>query len=312
MQITIIVDDKNVGVDGQFFTMPELDWSRFNGDPKSPWDDIHAVQFNVTDGQGHVEYKPVKTQQVTRPNIVPPQWRIGPVEFDREFGWVVEAYSRRATEVPVEQVAPVVQPEPVQPELATVSIVQQAPPPYEPEPGYDLPDEPEEPIEFEPVFDVGEPAPVADGSWGSILAGLNDGPMPTEPPPPVEPPPVPPTDDEIRAAAILMIKEAAANLTALSNRDQIKYELAMQAKNGSAYAQSLFVSEAKDMGISVNDLAGQVLGRRKDHEALIMRVSAVEARVLSAIGGIAIDDLPYAVEAAIDELKKGASNGAVD
>ena len=92
MQITIITDDKTVIVDGFPVALPGLDWSRFNGDPNTPWDDIRAVQFNSDRGQGHVEYKTIMTKQAARPDITPPNLLIGRAEFEQSFAWLLPAY----------------------------------------------------------------------------------------------------------------------------------------------------------------------------------------------------------------------------
>lgn len=93
MQITIIVPDKIVLCDALPITLPGVDWTKFAGDPGSPFDDIHAVHFNSERGQGHIEYKEVETRQAARANIKPPDMRIGQAEFDADFAWILEAYN---------------------------------------------------------------------------------------------------------------------------------------------------------------------------------------------------------------------------
>ena len=93
MRITIVVDDKLVLCDSFPVNLPGVDWSKFAGDPGSPFDDIHAVQFNSERGQGHIEYKEVETRQAARANIKPPDMRIGQAEFDAEFAWILAAYN---------------------------------------------------------------------------------------------------------------------------------------------------------------------------------------------------------------------------
>lgn len=88
MQITIIVDDRIVQID-QVPLRLDLDWSVFDGDPESPWDNIHAVIFDTERGQGHVAYKPVRTSQTARPDMVPPDWYITQADFDEHFSFVV-------------------------------------------------------------------------------------------------------------------------------------------------------------------------------------------------------------------------------
>lgn len=100
---TIIVDDKAVYKDGAAVVIEELDWTRFNGDPGSPWDDIHAVQFDGK--QGHVSYKTVTTGQVTRPDMTPPDWRICAQDWDDNFAWVVPIYEAKKVEIEARRAA---------------------------------------------------------------------------------------------------------------------------------------------------------------------------------------------------------------
>jgi hypothetical protein len=94
-QITIIVDDKTVYVDGKGLSIPDLDWGLFNGDPASPWDDIHAVQYDTARKQGYVEYKTVPTAQLGRPDIKPPDWAIDDADFEANFAWVLPVYDAK-------------------------------------------------------------------------------------------------------------------------------------------------------------------------------------------------------------------------
>ena len=92
MQITIVVDDKTVYCGGVAVQIPALDWAKFDGEPGSPWDDIAAVQFNTASSQGHVEYREIETRQAMRPNMRPPDMRIGVAEFNADFAWVLPYY----------------------------------------------------------------------------------------------------------------------------------------------------------------------------------------------------------------------------
>ena len=103
MQIRIIVSDKLVAVDNRPVDLPNLDWSKFNGDRDNPWDDIEAVQFYGA--QGHVEFKTVETKQPHRPNMRPPDRTITAAEFEAEFAWVIPLYEARKAEIEAEQAA---------------------------------------------------------------------------------------------------------------------------------------------------------------------------------------------------------------
>lgn len=95
-KITIIVSDKTVVVDGNGVVMPDLDWSHpsFTGEPDDLFDDVAAVQFSFELGQGHLEYKWMPTKQAGRPNVRPPNYRIGQAEFEAMFGWVLPEYQK--------------------------------------------------------------------------------------------------------------------------------------------------------------------------------------------------------------------------
>lgn len=98
MKITIVVDDQRVIVDRVGLHMPDLDWSKFDGDPSSPLDDIAAVQFDTGHGQGHIEYREIITAQASRPNMRPPDWMINQAQFEAMFGWVLPLHAARKAE----------------------------------------------------------------------------------------------------------------------------------------------------------------------------------------------------------------------
>lgn len=93
MQITIIVSDQLVACDNIPVHLPGLDWAKFDMDPNDPNDNVSAVQFNTSTGQGHVEFETQITKQSNRPNKRPPDWHIGQAEFDANFAWVLPHYT---------------------------------------------------------------------------------------------------------------------------------------------------------------------------------------------------------------------------
>ena len=95
MKITIIVDDKNVIMDGVLVHLPNMDWGNkcFTGDPGTVLDDVAAVQFDDDAGQGHVEYKTLLTKQTFRPNVRPPDCPITAADFQENFGWVLNEWA---------------------------------------------------------------------------------------------------------------------------------------------------------------------------------------------------------------------------
>ena len=105
MQISIIVPDRTVYVDGFAVEIPTLDWASFDGDPGNPWDDIWAVQYDTDRKSGHVEYKTLATKQTARPDITPPNWPIGEAEFSSNFGWVLPIYQAERARVEAAEAA---------------------------------------------------------------------------------------------------------------------------------------------------------------------------------------------------------------
>ncbi len=98
MQITIVVEDKTVICDGVAVPLPDVDWSVFDGDPSTKWDDIAAVQYNTDSKQGHVEYRTIVTGNAMRPNIRPGDMPIDEAYFNAAFGWILEPYTQARDE----------------------------------------------------------------------------------------------------------------------------------------------------------------------------------------------------------------------
>ncbi len=93
MQITIVVEDKTVICDGVAVPLPDVDWSVFDGDPSTKWDDVAAVQYNTETGKGHVEYRTIITSSPMRPNIRPGDMPIDAAYFDATFAWILQPYA---------------------------------------------------------------------------------------------------------------------------------------------------------------------------------------------------------------------------
>lgn len=92
MKVRIVVDDKLVIVDGRSAVFPDADWTRFEGSPDTPYDNVSAVWYDSEAGQGHVEFYEVVTKQASRPNIKPPDLMISTEDFQRDYSWVLEPF----------------------------------------------------------------------------------------------------------------------------------------------------------------------------------------------------------------------------
>ena len=93
MQITIVVEDKIVICGNVAVSLPDADWSVFDGDPSTKWDDVAAVQFNTDTGQGHVEYRTIITSSPMRPNIRPGDMPIDAAHFEANYAWILQPYA---------------------------------------------------------------------------------------------------------------------------------------------------------------------------------------------------------------------------
>jgi len=112
-----------------------------------------------------------------------------------------------------------------------------------------------------------------------------------------------PADDEPdRVEAKRKIKEAARNAAILTLDDQIRYELAMQAINGSIYAIDLFQGEARELGTTVEALARSVVGARRGKEKLMMRIHEIAARITTDLDATPAMELAAAVQRGIAEI----------
>lgn len=99
MKVTIVVDDKTVLCDGVAVALPNADWSAFDMDPNDPNDNIAAVQFDTSIGQGHAEFYTQITKQANRPNMRPPDWHLTQADFNQYFAWILPLYTAELARV---------------------------------------------------------------------------------------------------------------------------------------------------------------------------------------------------------------------
>jgi hypothetical protein len=172
--------------------------------------------------------------------------------------------------------------------------------------------------------------------WGAILAAadahedrLDPGPAPEVLPSPAEEPapapmpapvpvPAPPravdprTDEQVRQEASETLQRAArareAALLEGGEMAQIRYETAIKARNGSGDAQALLLDEARQRGMSVKDLAEQIIAERKAREAQVMRVYATLAKVERLLEVARRDEIEGLIAEGIAEME-GRGNG---
>lgn len=101
-------------------------------------------------------------------------------------------------------------------------------------------------------------------------------------------------DVERRAAAKARVMGAVISAAQTTLGDQMRYELALQAKNENVRAMALLELEASIVGRTVGKLAEQIIEDRRVRERRMMQVYAILARVSA--------DIDKATASAIDTL----------
>jgi hypothetical protein len=151
------------------------------------------------------------------------------------------------------------------------------------------------------------PAPVARpsapaGSMKELLSRVSifDGEDPLEPI--TDYVPLTPQTLEPRDHAQWRVREAAR--VATRPGDQIRYELAMQAHNQSAYAVELLSDEAHELGMPVGDLVAQIIGDRRDAERRSSWVAATVARTIAAIASAPAAAVTRIADTAIRDIRE--------
>jgi hypothetical protein len=117
--------------------------------------------------------------------------------------------------------------------------------------------------------------------------------------------PPPPVDDVLtegarRRAAKASVRNAVAAVTRHSYDEQIRWEMALQARNQNPRAMSLFEDEAAALGCTIAELAEQIIQQRLVRERRVMRAWALQAEALNNLNkatGANIDSIAAAVVA---------------
>lgn len=148
--------------------------------------------------------------------------------------------------------------------------------------------------EPEPVLSVLEPAP----SHASSIELPPEAPRPPEPDTGL-------SDSQRRSAARVLIAEAVSEASRRANTNQVRYEMALQAKNGQVTAMSLFEEEAAIRNVTVSVLAEQIVAQRLALERRMSHVYTIEARALSDIEKATGDAIDALAAAAATEINHG-------
>jgi hypothetical protein len=92
--------------------------------------------------------------------------------------------------------------------------------------------------------------------------------------------------------------EAARN----ANADQIRYEMALQAKNGRVSSMAQFEEEARISGVTVAVLADQIVAQRLALERRMSHVYTIQARALADIDRATGDAIDTITASAVSEI----------
>jgi len=115
-------------------------------------------------------------------------------------------------------------------------------------------------------------------------------------------PSLPEEAESRRAAAKSRLKDAVLRVSALD--DQIRYELAMQARNQNVAVMEMFREEAASLGLTVAALAQRIIDERHVQERRVMHAHAVLARVSAEIDQASGDAIDAAANAGIAEIER--------
>jgi hypothetical protein len=161
------------------------------------------------------------------------------------------------------------------------------PPPPEPEIAASGPenDHQEVPAELKPV------------SWTGIPFTIQPTRMDWHRPEPVAP------DIERRAIAKSTVMDAVTKAGQVTLGDQMRYELALQAKNQNVRAMDLLQAEAGVLGLAVGALADRIVEDRRTRERRMMHVYAILARASAQIDKAAGLEIDHLAAAAIREIE---------
>ncbi len=116
----------------------------------------------------------------------------------------------------------------------------------------------------------------------------------------------PPAPESDRLAAKRQVQDAAQRVAVTTVGDQIRYELAMQARNGSTRAIMLFEDEARERGMSAQELAHSIISDRSERERRVMRVYLAAARVEADLDEVPADIIMDVTAQGIAEINAEA------
>jgi hypothetical protein len=117
-----------------------------------------------------------------------------------------------------------------------------------------------------------------------------------------EPPPVPVDDTSRRRAAKAHIRSVAASFAFGIEAERMRYETALLAHNGAVAAIEELADEARTAGVSVRDLAEQIVNQHTVHARRMMQVNAVQKRALAALDNATGEEITAIEAHAVAEM----------
>jgi hypothetical protein len=114
------------------------------------------------------------------------------------------------------------------------------------------------------------------------------------------------SDSQRRSAAKSIVLRAVVEAARNANAEQIRYEMALQAKNGQVKSMSLFEEEAKIRGPTVQVLADQIVAQRLALERRMSQVYTIQARALADIERATGEAIDTIAASAVTEIAQGA------
>jgi hypothetical protein len=112
------------------------------------------------------------------------------------------------------------------------------------------------------------------------------------------------TDDHRRESGLHIIDSTIERMASANLPAQVRYEVALQARNGNFNAISMLSEEATILGTKVDDLAAHIIFERTIYEQRIMRAFTERARAIKAIQGLTGPLIDEACRVAVDEIKR--------
>jgi hypothetical protein len=164
------------------------------------------------------------------------------------------------------------------------------------------------------------PAPDNGPGWVGRLVGKIDAandpsigpvPLPQEEaapevpaylPPPTEPAPAPADDNSRRRAAKAHIRRIAAEYAFDANAEALRYEQALLAHNGNTAAIEDLEMEAMTKGVSVDQLAQQIIDGRRLHSRRMVMVKRIHDDALTALDNAHGDEIGAIETKAVAEM----------